>query len=276
MAIVNIWSEVDKFATKFCSSRGLTYSGTSGSVEQLPLLMQNIVATAVDNEVTGPPKIAFSQSQTFTNVTSEPQRSIFEYHKEIVESTSSTTSTGVTTGVSVESTQEFNIKFVEVGITQTVSTEVNITNEQTNTTSETQRMGTTQEITIPPYSVVKATIIIEEGEYRFITKLTCDISGFVYFDTTSGARFWTSIYDVLKSNNTPHFTFTFEDPSDPTCHFDGSGSVKGNQGLQSYVRVEESPLPGKSGQSRKYTLPGQTANSLGIIPLGTIQIPVFN
>lgn len=276
MTIVNIWSEVDKFASKYCSLRGLTYSGGRGSVEQLPLVMKNIVATSIDNEVTSPPKTAYTQSQTFTNVTEEQQKSIFEYHKEITESTSSTTSTGVTTGVSVESSQEFKVKFVEVGITETVSTEVNITNEKTNTTTVTQRMGTTQEINVPPYSVVKATIIIQEGDYTLNTKLKCDISGFIYFDTTSGTRFWTSIYEVLKSNNTPYFTFTFEDESDPTCHFDGSGTLKGNQGLRSYVVVEQSPLPGKSGQSLKYTLPGQTANSLGIIPSGAIQIPVFN
>ncbi|MEH7219010.1 ETX/MTX2 family pore-forming toxin [Bacillus toyonensis] len=275
MAILDIWTEVDKFATNYCKVRGLTYSGKRGSVPQYPLILTKFQSSLPDDRVLTPPEHVVTLPKTYDNITSQPQTTTLSFSEEITESSSTTTTAGVTIGTELSSTQTFKIKFVEVGLTQTVSSEYTTTSSKTLTTEHKRVVTSAEHITVQPYTRIKAVLVIENGIYDLITNITCDLNGLIYFDATNGTSFLTTIYEVLKGNNTPGFTFSFEDPEDPTCHFDGSGKIKGNSGLNSYVRVEEHPLEGHSGQYRQYILPGQDLTT-DIITSENFGIPIFN
>ncbi|PEE33263.1 hypothetical protein CN271_12635 [Bacillus cereus] len=275
MAILDIWAEVDKYAVNFCRLRGLTYSGTKGPVPQYPLKMTKFEASLPDDRVLTPPESVVTLPKTYDNATSQTQTTSLSFSEELTESTSTTTTEGVSIGNEIGSSQSFKVKFVEVGLTQTIKAEYTTTSSKTVTSEKKTNVTISENITVPPQTRIKAVLVIENGVYDLITDLKCDISGLIYFDATNGTRFFATIYEVLKTNNTPNFTFSFKDPEDPTCHFDGSGRLKGNSGLNSYIRVEEMPLPGSSGQYRQYILSGQDLTT-DIIFSENVGIPVVN
>lgn len=195
---------------------------------------------------------------TTPNRTSRDLLRTLTFNETQTDSQSTTTEHGITAGYSVTARAEASILFATVGIETTMSLEYNYTNSKTYTKEVSRSWEDSITITVPPGYETRHTFIVQTGPFNKNVALECDITGLTtcWFShpQVPGYTFGESDYmsRILDYEGIPNISLI---GSNNIARFKGVGNLVGSMALQSYIDLEERPLPGRSGQTRRYQIP---------------------
>lgn len=288
LVFLDMYKELEKYGKSWCNANNKTFKkvippeewrfynlppfwvGTPGFpvVPTQPFIVTNPRVSLLSDEVQGYDNKS-AATQRKENRTDESVESELEFSVRYLDSQSNSTTHGVTAGASVTTSASFDILFVNVNVEVSYSLEYNFTNTQETRKEREVTWTDRTKISIPPHTLVTANYFIQDGAFNKTVILDCDVTGGGYIEvvpTDPNHRYevwgW-DVAEIMRGN--AQFVGN---------HFKGSGSFAGSTGLDAYIQIQETPLPGYPGQTREYQIPvtGKTGLEIPIFdPIGSIQ-----
>ncbi|MEB8648098.1 ETX/MTX2 family pore-forming toxin [Bacillus cereus] len=239
------------------------------------------------------PSLQHTARQVIENNTSVAQSQTISFNERTTDTFTTSVTTGFKTGTSVKSTTKFKISvgFLAAGeLEQSVEVAVNFEYNYSSTTTETHSVERgwviTQPIIAPPRTIVEATLLIYAGSVDVPIDLNATIVGdpipwqdwgpSVYTGAfyANDGRIWTGFVrpDELSLASSAYR------PVGRTAIFSGLATTNVASGLYSVVRIDERPLPGFTGETRRYYLPPSLATPDQILSTNAFgnNVPIIN
>nr|AQM56936.1 Cry45Aa-like protein 1 [Bacillus thuringiensis] len=263
MAILDLKKLTEDYWRDFCIKNKYEFVNAEMSWlnGQYPVRLYNLNVQVPDPIVTDNPTNSAVARGVTPNPTSQPIVRTVGYTETLTDSQSTTTEHGVTAGASVTVKSEAGFLFAKVGVEATVSFEYNYTTSKTYTTEISRSWTDSVTITVPPGYQTTHTFIVQTGPFDKNVVLECDIDGYTmcYYRENGITKYVNhSMARILHEMGYTDSTHIY------VAHFIGSGKLEGKMGLQSYVNVVETPLPGRAGQTREYQIPVTRRSGLDI------------
>lgn len=215
------------------------------------------------------PRLIRSAYQSIRNNSSVPQSQTVVFNEKTTDTVTSSVTHGVKAGVSLKASAKWKASIlvgsIEQSIEMSVSTEYNFSSTSTQTTSKERGWSISQPIIAPPFSEVKATLLIYQGDFEVPMDLQMRIVGekgvssnhpnigFLYsaiFQKTGS-----SFARALISPSELALTSSAYRSSGYDAIWRGTANSRISQGLYSIVQIDETPLAGYPGKTRRYYLP---------------------
>jgi len=261
LAIIDMLEEMHTYGRNWCEERGFHYIGaryiTPDNDVGPPFVVKDIIPSMDSNLVNNPSEIAHMSQQHAINRGSQPMKSTFTFEESIENTTTTSTTHGVSANVSITSTTSFKIRFVEQSIEVNIGAEYNYSKTEEITESKSQGWSESIEVIIPPQTKVTTTYFVMKGPYNLPIDLKCTMIGdfeMEYSRIPNGSRA-TEVIPVGKiviANNTPGFKRP--EHAYAPAYYKGVTALKGDVGIESFVEVVEEPLSG-NGEIKTYKIP---------------------
>lgn len=266
MAIISLFNELNRYGERYAQSHGYLYVGSSDDVQN-PIRLSRFSGSIPDPIVSDSIENIVLDQRTISNSTANPIEGEFSFSNAYTHRTSSQTKEGITAGTPVTIDAFTNLFFAEVGLTAKVPFKVAFTTENKTTVDVPKDFTDKRTIRIPPHHQAIGKYILERASFEKRSVLECAATGNGILQykrslpdgSTTPVTQRVGIAAVLQANDTPGFSFITE-----TAYFTGSGIVAGQLGLQTFIDVEITPMPGQAGQIQKYRIPVTGRSGLDI------------